>query len=111
MDIELEAIIGAAAKQAKKALQLTQEDVAEQLELSTEFYARIERGKALPSVRTMRCMAEVLKVSSDALLGLEVLRTEVVLDEDSPELRRVIRRLRAAPQKTQKAIGVILKEK
>lgn len=44
--------------------------MADRLELSPEFYGRLERGVALPSVETLRRLAVELHVSADELLGL-----------------------------------------
>jgi transcriptional regulator with XRE-family HTH domain len=61
--------IGRAARQARRARKLTQEDVADRVGVSTQFYGRIERGNALPSVTTLRRMLEVLDLRADELLG------------------------------------------
>jgi transcriptional regulator with XRE-family HTH domain len=71
MHNELAAVIGRAARHARQALGLTQEQVAEKLGMSLEFYSRIERGVVLPSVQTFVCLAEVLRVDGNTLLGLE----------------------------------------
>lgn len=69
MDKQLAKSIGAAARRARKALELTQEDAAERIGVSVEFYARIERGNSLPSVPTFVRIANSLGVSADTLIG------------------------------------------
>lgn len=68
---ELAIVIGRAMRQARHALGLTQEQVAEKLELSVEFCSRIERGVSLPSLKTFVRLAEVLQVDVNILLGFE----------------------------------------
>ncbi len=101
--------IGNAAREARKALSLTQEDIAERIGVSIEFYARIERGGTMPSVPTLARMIEALESSADAILGRGA-RASVVRERpsdswtkqkvESPELRRLLRRLRNADTAT-----------
>ncbi|MCG8419854.1 MAG: helix-turn-helix transcriptional regulator, partial [Proteobacteria bacterium] len=49
----LQATIGRVTRNVREAKKLTQADIAERIGLSAEFYARIERGIALPSIRTL----------------------------------------------------------
>lgn len=56
---------------ARKTLGLTQAQVADKVKVSAEFYARIERGNALPSVETLASLVTALGVSADRLLGLD----------------------------------------
>jgi transcriptional regulator with XRE-family HTH domain len=48
---------------------MTQAEVASAVGLASEVYGRIERGLAMPSVPTLINIANVLRVSPDALLG------------------------------------------
>lgn len=68
-DAGLRRMVGRAAHEARKALHITQEDAAQRMNVSVEFYARIERGEALPSLPTFVKMVVALGVSADALLG------------------------------------------
>jgi transcriptional regulator with XRE-family HTH domain len=68
-DSELAKQIGKAARAARDALGLSQADVAERVEISTEFYGRLERGVTLPSVPTLAKVAAVLAVTADTLMG------------------------------------------
>ena len=67
----LKEAIGRGVYQARKALKLTQEDTAERIGVQPDFYARIERGATMPSLRTLTRMVWVLDVSADVLLGTE----------------------------------------
>lgn len=121
MDKELAQSIGVAAREARKALELTQEDAAERIGVSAEFYARIERGNALPSVPTFARISAALGVSADILLGLHK-NEEYELNSDgqrgwaaapptdSPEIRRLVRRLRKASPTTLRIVTMLVKE-
>jgi DNA-binding XRE family transcriptional regulator len=57
--------------QARKALKLTQEDAAERIGVRPDFYAKIERGATMPSLRTLTRMVWAFDASADVLLGTE----------------------------------------
>jgi transcriptional regulator with XRE-family HTH domain len=116
MDKELAKSIGAAARRARKALELTQEDAAERIGVSVEFYARIERGNSLPSVPTFVRIASALGVSADTLIGRD--QPEIAVSAwqpasqptESPEIRRVVRLLRRASSATLRIVTLLVKE-
>lgn len=118
MDKQLAKLIGAAARRARKALELTQEDAAERIGVSVEFYARIERGNSLPSVPTFVRIASSLGVSADSLIGRAP--TEEPSDSpswqpaqppsDSPEIRRLVRLLRKSSPATLRLVTLLVKE-
>ena len=118
MNKELAQSIGNAARQARKALRLTQEDAAERINVSAEFYARIERGKSLPSIVTFARMVSALDVSADLMLGHQGTYRAMPAPaswtptppNDKPEVRRLLRRLRKAPSSTLRLVGLLLNE-
>lgn len=121
MDKELAESIGNAARTARTSLKLTQEDAAERIGVSAEFYARIERGNALPSVPTLARISTSLGVSADSLLGHSPEDEEerelpaqqqppAQPPEDGPELRRLARRLRKASPATLRLVALLVKE-
>lgn len=122
MDKDLAESIGAAARAARNALKLTQEDAAERIGISAEFYARIERGNALPSVPTLARISTVLGVSADTLLGRAAVREaqqsvqqqpsrwSATSPADAPEIRRLARRLRKATPATLRLVSLLIKE-
>ncbi len=121
MDRDLAQSIGTAARTARLALQLTQEDAAERIGVSVEFYSRIERGTALPSLTTLVRITVVLNVSADVLIGLKKVKDEgehvavppAMLpsrEEEAPEIRRILRRLRKASPGTRRLVNTLLKE-
>lgn len=118
MNRELAKSIGTAARQARKALQLTQEDAAERINVSVEFYARIERGTSLPSIVTFARIVSALGVSADAMLGRQHMVAPVhaagswapAPPTDAPEVRRLMRRLRKARNSTLRLVSLLIKE-
>lgn len=115
---DLRITIGTTALEARKRLRLTQEATAERIKVSSEYYARLERGHAFPSVPTLSVMMGVLGVSADDLLGLTVpeLRPERPSGRtthpagDRAEVRRLIRRLRHASPATIRLIDLLVTE-
>lgn len=57
-------------KDARISAGLSQKDVAEQLGVAKSTYSLYESGKREPDVSRIKKLAEVLGVSSDALLGI-----------------------------------------
>lgn len=117
MDKKLAKSIGTAARLARKSLELTQEDAAERLNVSVEFYARIERGNSLPSVPTFARIAATLGVSADTLLGQKPPESSAppawlqpALPTEPPEIRRLLRMLRKATPATLRLVSLLLKE-
>jgi transcriptional regulator with XRE-family HTH domain len=88
--------IGEAARAARTARGLSQADAAEAVGISLEFYGRIERGGTLPSTPTLRSISEALGVSADALLGLGKRPLRDMRGSLTPDLNRLLRRLRRA---------------
>ncbi|ACY13357.1 helix-turn-helix domain-containing protein [Haliangium ochraceum] len=70
MSQKLSIRIGKAALEGRRTLGLTQEEVAERLNISVDYYGRVERGVVLPGVNTLQRMALVLRLDGNALLGL-----------------------------------------
>jgi transcriptional regulator with XRE-family HTH domain len=114
---ELSRSIGSAARAARKTLGLTQEDVAERINVSAEFYARIERGGALPSVPTLVRISNALGVSADVMLGRvpgagtskPTLPDVSPPSVENPEVRKLLRRLRKASSSTVRLVSLVLK--
>lgn len=60
--------ISAVCRAARLEQGWSQEEVSKLLNVSVEFYARLERGSALPSVPTLARLGRVLRVSLDRLV-------------------------------------------
>lgn len=65
---ELQKIIGQNLLHTRTRLGLTQEDLADKVEISTTFYANLECGNRMMSIVTLRKLADALCVSTDSLL-------------------------------------------
>ncbi|HEX5753046.1 MAG TPA: helix-turn-helix transcriptional regulator [Archangium sp.] len=97
------------AREARLRAGLTQDDVAERLDLSQEVYGRIERGALLPSVLTLRRLSLVLHVPTDQLLGIDSALTHSPPSErDSPQLKRLIRSLRELSASRLRTLGLLI---
>ena len=71
---------------ARKLKNLTQKDVAEQLNVTYQTYGRYETGKIKPDPDTIIQLSKLFNVSSDYLLGL----IEIPLSYDQTEfLKRI----------------------
>lgn len=53
----------------RKSISMTQEQLAERLEISTGAVSKWERGAAMPELHHITAMAELFGVSTDALIG------------------------------------------
>lgn len=115
----LRSAIGAGASRARKRLGFTQEDAAELLGVTFEFYARIDRGNGMPSLMMLRTIGERLHVRVDELLGVIPFDEEsspgVAKREDTirlhrlrPEMRRLLRLLRRASPRTLDVLILLL---
>jgi transcriptional regulator with XRE-family HTH domain len=116
MDKDVAIVLGNAARQARKALKLTQENMAERLDVSVEFYGRIERGVAWPSLETFTRMIDVLGVSADTLLDTGVVRVAMAESsrrpgsDDPPELGELVPILREARPVTLRIASLLISE-
>lgn len=106
--------MGKAVRQARESLGLTQVEVAEHLGITPQYYGRIERGNAFPGVSTLVRMIHVLDVSADTLMGRDRVRRgrdaewRMHTQADSPELRRLVRRLRNVSADTLRLISTLM---
>ncbi len=82
MDIARE--LGSRIKNAREATKLTQAQLAEASGLSINFVGLVERGKAIPSIRSLSRIADILGVSLAELFqlpGKEASLSEKLLSE------------------------------
>jgi transcriptional regulator with XRE-family HTH domain len=70
MNEDLARSIGEVAREARNRAGLTQVEVATLVGITPMVYSRMERGKLMPSVPTLRRLSSALHISADALLGL-----------------------------------------
>jgi transcriptional regulator with XRE-family HTH domain len=91
------------AKQARTRAGLTQQDVAESVGIVPEVYGRLERGGALPSVRTLFRLCVTLHKGPNELMGFvpprglpsraSWAREVPPALAETPEMRRLLRLL------------------
>lgn len=60
--------IGKNIKKAREEKGLTQEELAQKVEVHVSYISRIERGVVNPSIEVIENIAKVLKVKSSAIL-------------------------------------------
>ena len=61
-------IIGQKLREVREKQHLTQSDVAEKADISTNHYAQIERGEANPSIETLESILKALNIKSSKVL-------------------------------------------
>jgi DNA-binding XRE family transcriptional regulator len=66
--------LGAAIRAAREKAQLTQDEVAQRIELHPMTYGGIERGRLLPSITTLTRICITLKLDPDTLPDLSDVR-------------------------------------
>ena len=109
----LRRVMGPRLKAARKALGITQEEAAARMKISGEFYARVERGNALPSAPNLKKMADVLKVTADHLLGLDTsppiaeARSPLSLRKDPKTISSIVDRTRDDPELLRLIMGLL----
>lgn len=73
--MSLAAIFGSNLRHHRKAKHLTQDQLAEKAEVSSEMISKIERGIAAPSFATVEKLSEVLEVPEVAFFGVGLVVT------------------------------------
>lgn len=53
----------------RKQLRYTQREVAELADLNPNYYAKVERGTSVPSLKTIYKLAKALKVTASDIVG------------------------------------------
>ena len=122
-DAHLRKTIGAGLRRSRKKLGLTQEDASEELGVTSEYYARLERGHALPSVPVLYLLVITLRISAAELLGLadpadsdSALRAPVARVSPNkpgplpPPVKRIVKRLDGAPPDRVRLVIMLVKE-
>ena len=102
--------VGSRLRDHRHARDLTQDDVAEALEIATESYGRLERGISFPSIPTLIKVLNLFEVSADDILGLA--RTnppEPASGEVAMDVRRLLNLVRNEDAVTLKRITEAVK--
>lgn len=53
----------------RKQLRYTQKEMAEKADLNMNYYAKVERGEAIPSLKTIKKLTKAFKVSATDIIG------------------------------------------
>jgi len=64
--------VGKRIQEARKAIDMTQADLADKLNISVSHMSSIETGRANFGVETLMRITEILKVSADTLLRTDI---------------------------------------
>lgn len=56
-------------KQLRREHHLTQVELANKAELNSNYYAKVERGTSVPSLKTVYKLSKALKVTATDILG------------------------------------------
>ena len=79
--------IGKNIRKRRDELGITQEELAEMINLSVSYMGAIERGQKIPKLKVFINIANTLKVSSDSLLsGVLDVGNQILASELSEEL-------------------------
>lgn len=81
--------LGTEIKRNRKLLKLTQERLAELIDVNPHYIYEIEKGLRIPSLPVLIAICEQLHVSIDSLLAADVQNP----DKDTDELDRLIKNL------------------
>ena len=91
-------LVGERLKRARLAKKLTQEDLAEELDVSVAFLSRVERGTSRVNLKRLNELCNLLDVSEGYILSGVSDNSEVYLEKDfksllekcSPEKQKLI---------------------
>lgn len=86
----------------------SQEFTSERLEMSTEAYGRLERGKSLPSFPTFMRICEVFDITPDILLGYDSTPRQPLSEEEQLRQRLSIQ-LQALDDETLKSLEPLMR--
>ena len=101
-------VIGRRIKEARTEQKMTQENLADRLDISIAFLSRVETGKAHVNLKRLTQIAEILNVSPSYLLtgsnttSKDYLREDfrIILDRCSPEQQKLIYQISELISKT-----------
>ena len=92
---DLKQTIGETASRARVARNWTQEDVSDAIDISPGYYWRIEKGREIPSLKTLIKLSALFDVEADVMLGFKPLREQdITPDRKGRQWRKLERRLR-----------------
>jgi transcriptional regulator with XRE-family HTH domain len=98
--------LGARIAQLRKEAGLSQQAVADALEIAQQTYANYEVARARPAVSMLPTLAQLFGISVDELLGLH--KTGAAKRGPTPLLQKQIERLNSLPKAQQKVVMQML---
>ena len=66
---EIKQSLGQSLRKARRAKDITQQEVADAIGCEVNYYAKIERGKAIPSIQLLEKIVKLLDVTATELIG------------------------------------------
>ena len=96
-------VIGSRIKEARLAKNMTQEDLAEQIDISVAFLSRVERGNSHINLKRLNQICDILDVSEGYILNGAASNQKNYLDKEFAEL------LKACSPEKQKLIYNVAK--
>ena len=79
-------VIGSRIKQARLAKNMTQEDLADKIDISVAFLSRVERGNSHVNLKRLNQLCNLLDVSEGYLLNGASSSSENYLDKEFTDL-------------------------
>ena len=79
-------VIGERLKKARKESHMTQEQLAEKMDVSVAFLSRIERGNSQINIKRLTQMCEILNISAGEILTGVYSKSKVYLDKEFSNL-------------------------
>ena len=79
-------VIGSRIKQARLARNMTQEDLADKIDISVGFLSRVERGNSHINLKRLNQLCDLLDVSEGYLLNGASSSSENYLDKEFTDL-------------------------
>ncbi len=67
-DDQIKKIIGKNLQDARKKIRLTQQEVADEVGIEANHYAKIEQGLAIPALMTLRKILKAINAKSSKIL-------------------------------------------
>ena len=72
-------VIGSRIKEARIAKNMTQEDLAEQIDISVAFLSRVERGNSHINLKRLNQICDILDVSEGYILNGAASNQKIIL--------------------------------
>lgn len=76
--------IGARLQELRKRENMTQEDLAERLDVTRQVISKWERDQSIPNTETVVMLSQIFQVSTDYLLGIE---NKTVAEKNLPQMK------------------------